>query len=142
MMIVLVPLPHDTVFTMESKHTWTGTVQYDFIKDGTYAILENFKDDSTNAAWTSEETGRWCFLSGNKEQGYKNKELLAMQPASDVYNPVAGYSTSTHYQGNNDSYIFEIFELKSNEIIFRVNTEVTINATEVTTTVEMTLKPR
>jgi hypothetical protein len=141
-MIALAPTPHDTTFKMETKHTWTGTTEFTFVKDGTYDILENYRDDSTMMAWTAEEKGRWYFLSANKESGFKNKELLGMQPLSYVYNPDAGLSSSTHYLGNSASGVVEIYELKNKEIIFKAITEETINSVVVTTTMEMTLQPR
>ncbi|MEI6765071.1 MAG: hypothetical protein WCM76_05475 [Bacteroidota bacterium] len=141
-MMVLVPAPHDTTFKMESKHTWTGSTEFTYVKDGTYDILENYKDDSTSMAWTAEEKGRWYFLSANKDSGFKNKELLGMQPVSYVYNPDAGSSSSTHYMGNSASGVVEIYELKNKEIIFKTNTEETINSVVVSTTMEMTLLPR
>lgn len=136
------PTPHDSTFDYITNWTWTGTVAYTFDKKGTYDILENFQDDTTQAKYTAEEKGLWYFTGGGKNSGFKYKELLGLQMRSYVYNPDGGSSYTNTGAGNNDQQIFEIYELKNNEIILKVNTEETINTVKVTHTMEMKLVPR
>jgi hypothetical protein len=136
------PTPHDSTFDYVTKQTWTGSVAYSFEKKGSYDILENFTNDTTMEKYTAEEKGLWYFTGGGKNSGFKYKELLGLQMQSYVYNPDGSASYSITGSGDNNQEIYEIYELKNNEIILKVITEETINTVKITRNLELTLIPR
>lgn len=136
------PTPHDSTFDYVTQWTWTGATDYTFEKSGTYSILENYRDDTTLTSYTSEEKGLWYFTGGGKNSGFKYKELLGLQMQSFVYNHESDTSYTITGMGDNSQAIFEIYALKNNEIVLKVNTEETINTFKVTREMEMTLSPR
>lgn len=132
----------DTVPAFSMTVTSHGNINIDFQKDGKYSYSETFKDDSTGVVITSETSGLWYFMGKNKEMGYKDKELLAMQVLNYHFNPNLTGDYSSIYQGENSLDMYQIYELKNDEIILKVEKTETIDFIKYSTTLEMTLVPR
>ncbi len=129
--------------TLITESTYTGYINYGFKKDGTYTMLESFTDDNTTFTYTLNVDGLWYFLGANKESGYKNKEILALQDRTYVFNPADFISAyTTKYKGDNEMSILPIYQLKSTEIIFKVENTETINSRLINTTMEIKLQPK
>jgi hypothetical protein len=119
-----------------------GEIVVDYHKNGSYIYTETFQDAGTGNAITKDYKGNWYFMSGNSQNDYKNKELLAMQVTEYNYNSYIDDDYSTIYQGTNTLDVYEIYQLKNAEIILKVNTTETINFVKYTTEMEYTLVPR
>ena len=129
--------------TLIMQETATGYNNYDFKKDGTYQMYETFTDDTNHISYTLSVDGLWYFLGANSGSGYKNKEVLGMQDRNYVFNPSSFYvSYTTKYKGDNEMAIYPIYELKSDEVIFKVTNTETRNTLLITTTMEIKLQPR
>lgn len=136
------PTPHDSVADYLQEDIFTGYIYYTMEKSGTFSYIESFRDDSTNIAETNSVEGLWYFTGGNKTSGFKNKELLALQVTKWVFDTEQGTPYTTTYQGQNTLDIYEIYALKSKEVVLKVNTEETIGFSRYNTTLEMTLIPK
>jgi hypothetical protein len=121
---------------------YNGEIKIDYNKDGSYYYTETFQDVATGNAITQEFNGDWYFMSGNSQNEYKNKELLAMQVTDYNFNSYIDDDYSTIYQGTNTLDVYEIYQLKNKEIILKVNTTETIDFIKYTTEMEYTLVPR
>lgn len=141
-MSILFPAPHDSSFQYAVRWTYEGNIYMDFDKSGTYNYTENLRNVSNGVNTSLQSDGFWYFTGGNKNSGYKNKELLALQELSNTFSPSAGYSSSITYSGENKLLIYEIYSLKSKEIELYIQKEEVINSITYTTIVEMTLTPR
>ncbi len=131
-----------TVTNYVTTQTFTGETHTDYKKDGSYYYTETFQNDSTGNSITIEINGDWYFMGGNSQNGYKDKELLAMQVTDYIYNPNIGNDYTTIYQGANTLDVYEIYQLKNKEIILKVNTDETINFIKYINTMEIKLTPR
>jgi hypothetical protein len=132
----------DTTPAFSTTVTSHGNINIDYQKDGNYTYSETFKDDSTGTVVTTDATGLWYFMGKNKEMGYKDKELLAMQVLTNHFNPNLTGDYSSIYQGENSLDMYQIYELKNDEIILKVEKTETIDFVKYSTTLEMTLVPR
>jgi hypothetical protein len=143
---VVTTTTHDSIINgIDSTYielvSYTGEIITNYKKDGSYYYKDNFQDDYTGILINVEVNGNWYFMGGNNHDGYKDKELLAMQVTDYIYNPIVGGAYSTLYQGNNTLNVYEIYELKNKEIILKVNKSETINFILYVTTMEFTLSP-
>ena len=125
-----------------STQAFAGQTHIDLKKDGSYFYNETFQDVSTGQTVRIEINGLWYFMGGNKQNDFKNKELLALQVTDYVYHPYSGSDHTTLYQGNNTLDVYEIYQLKNDEVILKVNKTETIDFIKYTTTMEYTLTPR
>ncbi len=91
------------------------TLTFSFKKDGTFTITQ--KETANSIEMTS--SGNWIFLNKNKNSKLKNKEAILLSMTSDntINNGVSLLNTYSGLQGPN-SLIFEIDELKNNQITF------------------------
>jgi hypothetical protein len=142
-------VPDTTVYTATDtldyyKHfaSYKGELLYSFDKSATYQIDEAFTNDTTGIKYTSQETGYWYFTGGGTESDTKPKELLGLQTTKYVYNPLNPDTYTLTYTGQANMKVFHIYELASKEIVLKYDTEETVNLWVVTTSMEMTLKPR
>jgi hypothetical protein len=138
---------HDTNINGENttyitNQTYTGPILTNYKKDGTYFYSENLQNDTTGLLVNKEVTGNWYFMGANSQEGYKDKELLAMQPTNFSYNPNLGDPYTIIYQGNNMVDVYDIYSLKNKIITIKVNKTETIAFVKYTTIMEYTLEPK
>lgn len=122
--------------------SFSGDIITDFEKNGTYYYQETFKDDSSGLTVTIEKNGMWYFMGPNQDNGYKDKELLALQVNQYSYNPSVGQDHLTIFQGENSVEVYEIYGLKNKEVTLKINKVETIGFVDYTTTLMMVLEPR
>ncbi len=134
------PTPHDTVFYSDT--TYKGTITNNIKSNGTYNYIESFTEDLTQIVRNYEITGLWYFMGANQQNGFKNKELVSMQVTNFVYNPTAGNAYTTIHQGEHTLDVYEIYALKSKELVLKLNRTETINFVKYTTTCTYTYKPK
>lgn len=132
----------DTLEFYKHFASYKGELLYSFDKSATYQIDEAFTNDTTGIQYTSQETGLWYFTGGGKDSDTKEKELLGLQTTKYVYNPLNPDTYTLTYTGQANMRVFHIYELASKEIILKFDTEETVNLWTVTTSTEITLKPR
>lgn len=136
------PSPHDSTYDYKTEQKYSGSIIYNFEKSGTYYYRETFKNDNTFQTENIECDGLWYFTGGNKATGYKDKELLGLQVTKFVFDPDYCAPYTTTCQGQNTLDIYEIYSLKSKEIVLKVTKEETIHFVKYTTVMEMKLIPR
>jgi|GEM_PF-466728 len=132
----------DTLSEYRTFASYTGSLLYSFDKTGTYQVDEAFINDTTGIQYTSQETGLWYFTGGGRDSDTKYKELLGLQTTKYVYNPLNPDTYTLQYDGQGNMKVFHIYKLASKEIEFHYDTEETVNLWKVTTSMQMTLKPR
>ncbi len=136
------PTPHDSVVTYSTEANYTGEITNEITNKGTYNYRESFTDNYSGIIETKEITGLWYFMGGNQQNEFKDKELLAMQVTNYVYNPNIGYSYTTIHQGEQTLDVYEIYALKNNKVVLKVNQTETINFIKYTTVMEYTYVPK
>ncbi len=106
--------------------SYTSTSIYsetiEIMKDGTYKSNTNQTYTESGNIYTNSSEGTWAWVSGNKEDEYKNKERICFTTTSSTSTSSYGGSSSTSIFSadgdNNDLYVMKIDELSSKTLVF------------------------
>lgn len=99
------------VFTGNSSYTDTFTQEYIFEKDGTFKWITTTPNSSVAEVQTY--TGTWNFSSGIGKQKNKSQIILTLLTYDN------GISSTTFTGSDAPTIIYDLYQLKNKEIIFK-----------------------